>query len=200
MSDFSDQAAKRQLRRQLRARRNTLSTQQQRRAADRLARHLGRHPWLMRSTHIALYLANDGELDPQPLLERLWLMGKHVYLPVLQPLTARQLWFVRYTPTTPLRRNRFGIAEPDPKRSPRLAAEHLQLVLLPLVGFDRCGGRLGMGGGFYDTTFAFKRRQPGRGPVLLGLAHSCQEAPALPMAGWDIPLAAIATENELIVC
>lgn len=200
MSDFADHTAKRQLRRELRSRRQQLSPQQQKYAARRLARHLCRHPWLVSASHIALYLANDGELDPQPLLHRLWLMGKRVYLPVLHPLSPRKLWFARYMPNTPLKPNRFGIPEPESRRAQRLSAVHLQLVLLPLVGFDRRGGRLGMGGGFYDATFAFKRRQPGRGPRLLGLAHSCQEAPDLPTAGWDIPLAAVATEKELILC
>lgn len=91
--------------------------------------------------------------------------------------------------------NRFGI--PEPRRSQRrLPPWLLQLVLMPLVGFDKRGGRLGMGGGFYDTTFAFKHQKMGARPTLIGLAHACQEVESLPLAHWDVPLNAIATDKH----
>jgi len=71
------------------------------------------------------------------------------------------------------------------------------VILLPLVGFDRSGGRLGMGGGFYDRTLSYKTRTPKRPPILLGLAHNCQEVPQLSTASWDIPLQAIITDRRL---
>lgn len=192
--------AKRQLRRQMRARRRSLSPAQQRRAALALAQQLLRLPAFMRSKKIALYLPNDGEIDPQPLAQKAWRMGKHCYLPVLHPLKPRQLIFIRYRPDTRLFPNRFGIPEPDPRRHSWLPPESLDLVLLPLVAFDREGGRLGMGGGFYDRTFAFKKRTlPYKTkPQLVGLAHSCQEAELVARDTWDLPLSAIATERELI--
>ncbi len=56
-----------------------------------------------------------------------------------------------------------------------------------------------MGGGFYDTTFAFKRRQPGKSrPKLIGLAHGCQEVEKLPLESWDIPLEAVVTEKGIV--
>lgn len=193
-------SAKRQLRRQMRARRRALTPAQQRRSAQALARQLQRMPAFIRSRKIALYLPNDGEIDPRPLAKKAWRMGKHCYLPVLHPLKPRQLIFIRYRPDTPLYPNRFGIPEPDLRRHSWLAPESLDLVLLPLVAFDREGGRLGMGGGFYDSTFAFKNRTLPRKtkPQLVGLAHSCQEAESVARETWDIPLSAIVTERELI--
>ncbi|UTF59236.1 5-formyltetrahydrofolate cyclo-ligase [Gilvimarinus sp. DA14] len=188
------------LRRQLRQRRRSLPPSAQRRAGQALIQQLQNHPWLTNTKKVALYWPADGELDPRPLAKRLWRAGVKCYLPVLHPWQKRQLWFTPFTPATRFRRNRFGIAEPIAHQSAPLSARHLDLVLTPLVGFDRTGGRLGMGGGFYDTTFAFKRRTPGHSkPKLIGLAHSCQEVEKLPLEPWDIPLDAVVTEREVIV-
>jgi 5-formyltetrahydrofolate cyclo-ligase len=184
----------------MRNRRRDLSPAQQRHAAERTARQITRHPMFLRSRHIALYLPNDGEVDPRTLIKRIRKLRKVCYLPVLHPRHPRQLWFVRYERGTPLHSNRFGIPEPNPHRHPRRAPAQLDLVLMPLVAFDRKGSRLGMGGGFYDTTFAFKQRRSREKPYLVGLAHSCQEVSELPVASWDIPLTAIVTDREVIEC
>lgn len=185
------------LRKELRARRNALNPTQQEAASAWVLRHLMKLPQFLRAQHLALYIAADGELNPQPIAEQLWKMGKQVYLPVLHPTQAGQLWFLEYTPDTQLKPNRFGIPEPDHRYERRLPAKLLDLVLLPLVGFDRKGGRLGMGGGFYDRTFAFHKGKKTK-PYLLGLAHACQEVEHLDLADWDIPLYAVVTDQALI--
>ena len=190
-----------QLRRQMRTRRRALSPRQQQRAAESLLRLLKRQPLFVRSRRIAFYLANDGEISPHLLLEYALKMGKRCYLPVLQPGAENRLWFARYRADSTLYVNRFGISEPLPETASLLRAPQLDLVLMPLVAFDRQGGRLGMGGGFYDRTFAFKSHG-GAGahkPYLMGLAHSCQEVDALELAYWDIPLHGVATEGSLVV-
>jgi 5-formyltetrahydrofolate cyclo-ligase len=186
------------LRKELRARRNLLNTSQQDAAAAWALRHVMKLPKFVRAQHIALYLPADGELDPSPIAKQLWKMGKHCYLPVLHPSLDRQLWFVEYTPNSFLKPNRFGIPEPDHRQAIRIAPNLLDIVLLPLVGFDRQGGRLGMGGGFYDTTFAFHKGKKNK-PYLLGMAHACQEVERLELADWDIPLYGIVTDKELIL-
>lgn len=193
---------KAQLRRLMRAHRRSLTPQQQDWAAEQLARRIFTLPAFVRSRHIALYWPNDGEISPLPLAERAWRCGKECYLPVLHPFEGRLLWFVHWRPDTPLYVNRFGIPEPRPHDHPRLAARHLNLVLLPLVAFDRAGGRLGMGGGFYDRTFAFKQEATQRGqwvgPTLVGLAHACQEATQVMREPWDIPLDAVVTDQGIV--
>lgn len=183
---------KQSLRRQLRARRRALPAWQQQRNAHRLADVIARQPGFRRARHIALYLAGDGEIDPAPLGRLARQLGKHLYLPVLA--ADRSLHFVRWREGAPLRRNRFGIGEP---RGELVDGRRLGLVLLPLVGFDARGGRLGMGGGFYDRTFAqLARRDPRwRQPQLVGLAHALQQVEALPVEPWDVALAAVATER-----
>lgn len=187
------------LRKTLRARRRALTPHQQTCAAQALVQQLKRQPLFLRSRRLAFYLPSDGEIDPRPLIREAWRRGKHCYLPVLAPDRSNRLWFVRYTPNTPMFTNRFGIPEPRVRFRHRLAARNLDVVFLPLVGFDRHGGRMGMGGGFYDRSFAFKQRSNSHSPYLVGLAHQCQEVEQLELAHWDIPLCAIATDRNLIV-
>ena len=193
-----------QLRQSLRCQRRALSPLQQRRAANKLCRILQRDPLFIRSKRIGFYLASDGEISPQPLIEIALKLGKQCFLPVLHPIRHNRLWFVRHQPGSRLIKNCYGIPEPDIRRQPRALPQTLDLVLLPLVGFDPQGGRLGMGGGYYDRTFAFKqkatdvtRKSVRRSPYLLGLAHELQKQPSLELADWDIPLAGIASDQQL---
>ena len=191
-----EDASRSQLRRQLRARRRALTRDQQRRAAIALDAVIARSGLLTRHRHIAFYLANDGEIDPSLLLKRAHRQGLCCYLPVIAP--DNKLLFVRYRPGDPLRQNGFGIMEPL-NLSQRRKPWALDMVLLPLVGFDRDGGRLGMGGGFYDRCFSGIKQIPAmKWPTLVGLAHRCQELNRLTLASWDIPLALIATDEGLI--
>jgi 5-formyltetrahydrofolate cyclo-ligase len=187
---------KRALRKALRARRQALSAKQQRLAATGLVRQIRRHPDYQRTRRIALYQANDGEIDPGLLAQRLIADGKSLFLPVLNPLDPvhPHLWFCRWQPGQPMRPNRFGI--PEPASPLRVPAWTLDWVLMPLVGFDADGGRLGMGGGFYDRTFAREHRWP-RQPGRLGIAHECQRVRAIPLEGWDLPLAAVITDQRV---
>jgi 5-formyltetrahydrofolate cyclo-ligase len=185
-----------QLRRQLRAERRALSAAAQRKAAHKLYRQLAQHPLFRRARHIALYLPNDGEIDPRPLMRAAQLRGKATYLPVLSPWPRTKMVFQRIRPGEKLVKNRFGIAEPRLNLKQQRKVWALDLVLLPLVGFDRFGGRLGMGGGFYDRSLAYRsRRKFWLKPALLGLAHECQQVERLAMASWDVPLQGTVTDK-----
>jgi len=141
------------------------------------------------SRRIAFYLANDGEMDPLPLLLRACSMRKHCYLPILDPLAANRLWFVPYRAGDALKPNRFGIPEPVHAPRMRVRAHTLDLILAPLVAFDRRGNRLGMGGGYYDRSLEFlRRRRHWRRPRLYGLAYEFQRVARLRSAAWDIGL------------
>ncbi len=183
-----------QLRRHLRQQRNALSPLQQRHASQQLAKHLLANPDLYRARHIAIYLPNDGEISPLPYMQAARRRGIRVYLPVLHPLIPGKLAFSPYTSHTRLRPNRFGIAEPAFSASLKRPAWAMDAILFPLVGFDEHGGRLGMGGGFYDRTFAFSRTRPRLAPKLIGLAHDFQRVDSLPIEPWDVPLHSVVTE------
>lgn len=147
---------------------------------------------------MAFYLASDGEIDPHYLLQSALRRNKFCFLPVLHPVSPGRLCFRPMTQDSSLRANRFGIAEPTSGRL--IPGRDLDVVFMPLVAFDRNGGRLGMGAGFYDRSFGFKTTSERLSPLLIGLAHSCQEVERLPQANWDIPLAAVATEEGIICC
>jgi 5-formyltetrahydrofolate cyclo-ligase len=185
-----------QLRRLLRQKRRALSASAQRQAAQGLYRQLAQQPQFRRARHIALYLPNDGEIDPRPLLREAQRRGKRIYLPVLSAWPRTKMVFQRITRHEKLAGNRFRILEPRPQPARQRKIWALDLVLLPLVGFDDRGGRLGMGGGFYDRSLAYLRqRKNWHKPTLLGLAHECQRVDALAMASWDVPLQATVTNK-----
>lgn len=178
-----------QLRRQLRKARRSLTRSQQREAARGLYRQLAQHPLFRRARHVSLYLPMDGEIDPRLLLRAAQRRGKATYLPVLNAWPRTRMVFQRVRPGETFRPNRFRIPEPRINRAKQRRIWALDLVLMPLVGFDDEGGRLGMGGGFYDRSLAYRaRRSTWRKPVLLGLAHECQKVERLAQASWDVPL------------
>ena len=189
-----------QLRRLLRNARRELSPCAQRLAARGLYRQLAQHPLFRRAKHIALYLPTDGEIDPRVLLREAQRRGKAVYLPVLSAWPKTKMVFQRIAPDETLIPNRFRILEPRIHRARQRKVWALDLVLLPLVGFDATGGRLGMGGGFYDRSLAYlTRRQCWRKPTLLGLAHECQKVDSLMQASWDVPLQGTVSDKQWYV-
>ncbi len=193
---------RRALRRTLRQRRRALNTREQRLASMALTRQLMQLAPLRRARHVALYLPENGEIDPTPLVDWLHQRGARVYLPVLRPLVENRLWFVHWRPDTRLVLNRFRITEPDLRQSAdrirRLAPWALDVVLMPLVGFDEQGHRLGMGGGFYDRTLAFAADAHGPRPTLVGVAHACQQVERLPHQPWDVNLDMIVSDQRVL--
>ncbi|WP_434983815.1 5-formyltetrahydrofolate cyclo-ligase [Vreelandella zhaodongensis] len=200
-ADCSTLGDKTALRRELRRRRRTLSPSQQKQAAITLCQRLKQLPEIQRSKRISLYLPVNGEIDPTPLLPWLRQRKVSIYLPVLRPFSANCLWFVAYRESTPMVKNRFGIAEPcswfAADRRNRLPAWALDTLIVPLVGFDQQANRMGMGGGFYDRSLAFMRYQ-GLAPTLIGVAHACQQVATLPVEPWDIPLGMVVSDTMVI--
>lgn len=185
-----------QLRRMLRKARRALTSRQQRQAARGLYKQLAQQPLFRRAKHVALYLPTDGEIDPRLLLRAAQRRGKATYLPVLSAWPRTKMVFQRIRPGEKLKPNRFRILEPRPNLARQRKVWALDLVLLPLVGFDDVGGRLGMGGGFYDRSLAYMaRRKTWRKPTLLGLAHECQKVERLAQASWDVPLQGTVTDK-----
>ncbi|MEZ8144556.1 5-formyltetrahydrofolate cyclo-ligase [Enterovibrio norvegicus FF-33] len=183
------------LRKHIRSQRRALTAQAQTDASAALLLRFQQSDAVKSATHIALYLAVDGELDTAPLIEYCWAQGKSVYLPVIHPFSKGHLLFLRYHPQSTLVANRYGILEPKLDVRDVLPAEKLDLICTPLVAFDQSGQRLGMGGGYYDRTLApwYETRQGARP---LGVAHDCQQVDALPIEVWDVPLPEILTPSR----
>lgn len=196
MSDISTK--RNQLRQLIRRRRQSLNPALQQQAAIDLVNQFDRHPQLAAMQHFALYLSNDGELDTAPLIKTLWRQGKSVYLPILHPHKPGFLVFQHYNIDTPMTRNKFGIAEPVLDATQLKALPEIEMIGLPLVAFDAKGNRMGMGGGFYDRTLANAIFcQPA--PLLVGLAHQCQQVDEVPVEPWDVPLNMVITPEQVVL-
>ena len=151
-----------------------------------------------RAKRIAAYLSHNGEVDIMPILNLAHALGKQCYLPVLHPFLPQRLLWAPWHPTVAIRYNRFAIGEPIYKPNQLIKPIWLDMVLVPLVGFDQHGHRLGMGGGFYDYTFAHRRyRQHWQRPLLLGMAFNEQACTSLDKQPWDVPMDAIITPGKI---
>ena len=187
------------LRKELRKHRKSLTQRQQREASRQVRRRLQQLRIFQRAARIAGYLPQDGELDPEPILHDAIKRGKKCFVPSLHRFQHNRLWFLPWRPSAPTKPNKYGIPEPQQRRL-RIATLHLDLVLVPLVGFDTHGRRLGMGGGYYDRTFAYMDRNTRwKRPSLIGIAHACQQTIQLPHEPWDIRLDAVVTDQDTLL-
>ncbi len=180
----------------MRSRRRALDSATRARAAEALTALLTALPCYRSAQHLSAYVAVDGEVDTNPLLQQAHRDGKHIYLPVLSAEHADVLQFHRWTPASEMLNNRLQIPEPHTSGVGGIQPSMLDLVLTPLVAFDSSGNRLGMGAGFYDRTFAFLKTG-GDKPWMLGLAYEFQCLDHLEKASWDVPLAAVVTERSV---
>jgi 5-formyltetrahydrofolate cyclo-ligase len=182
---------KRRLRQQLRQQRMALPAATRMAAAESVAAALLAESAFLRPGYVAGYWAMAGELPLHAL--QLRLPATLVWcLPVIAG--ERRLGFAPWRSGDALVSNRYGIPEPDVAASSLLAPEAMSAVLLPLLACCRNGRRLGMGGGYYDRSFAFRQLAPSP-PLLIGVAYAFQTLADLPAEPWDVRLDAIVDEN-----
>ena len=152
-------------------------------------------PALKRAKYLACYLATPNEAPSLKLLHALHARGKQVFVPIVR---GTEMYFVTWHPHSKLKKGAFGISEPKRFRA-SIKAKHLNLVYMPLLGFDRWGNRLGMGGGFYDRSFAFKN-QGYQKPLLAGYAYGAQEVNQLKSQTWDVAMDCLVTDKQYRQC
>lgn len=188
----------------LRAKRKSLTTLFQKEAAEALLVRLQNDTVVKEAEHIALYLANNGELDLQPFIQWCWQQNKHIYLPIVHPFSKGHLLFLRYDNNSIMANNRYNIKEPKLDVRDIKPIQQLDIIFTPLVAFDSTGARIGMGGGYYDRTLAkgYENHLQGThyGPSITGIAHDCQQITEVPHEAWDIPLPRIITPTRTIKC
>lgn len=185
---------RRALRVRARAARRQLAAGERVAAAAALAHHLLHAPDLTTARRIAAYVPFGSEIDPLPSVHGLQACGVDIYLPRIEH-TVPEIRFAHWNGDPHrLQPNRFGILEPVVERHELLGAEAMEVILLPLLAFDRRGHRLGSGAGYYDRALACRAKRPAP-PLLVGLAYACQEVAAIPAEPWDIPMDAVATER-----
>ena len=193
-----DDAPLRALRRELRARRRAVPPADRRHAAQRLAWQVERSGWLKAGSRLGLYLAMPEEIDTAPLVARALARHCQVFVPRVTDYRRHRMHFLPLgqKQDQKLHRGRYGILEPD--AGPAISARKLDVLLMPLVGFDARGNRIGMGKGYYDRALAFRiQRRSSARPLLIGLAFECQRVDALPVRPHDVALDRLVTEARV---
>ena len=183
-----------EIRRNIVAERRQLEPEFSEPASALISSELLRSRFMKTANSVAIYMAVGGEVDCQFFAERAILRKKQLFLPVLR---KSRLMFAPYDSSTPMHRNIYGILEPVYKDADLRSGLQLDTVITPLVAFDEQRNRIGMGGGYYDRCFSFKKRRgQWRKPLLIGVAYDFQRVDAITTQPWDIPLDAVVTEQK----
>ena len=179
---------KKNLRFELKQRRQSVTPAQRDRAAKQIAKSA--LTLASNSKRIGLYYALPNEAPTQPLAHALWKIGRQVYLPRIH--NDRHLHFSLWEQDTALESGKLGIPSPTSTNT-EIGAGDLDLIFIPLLGFDQSGHRLGMGGGYYDTTLSRIAQ-----PTKIGVAFDCQEVEHIPVEEHDIRLDLLITESRVL--
>lgn len=198
--------SRKELRKQIRQRRNALSLDEQRQAGQALrvqVQNLIKNKIALETDStlsLAIYLTNDGEIDTSPTIEAFREQEVQLLLPVLHPFRKGYLNFQKVNRHTKWTNNKYGIREPQVSAPDTIPFDAIDIICMPLVAFDKNGNRLGMGGGYYDRTLNRLTQINSPKPALIGLAHDCQEVDKLPFESWDVPIDYICTPTRVIRC
>ncbi len=175
--------------------RKALTAEQKAHYSTQITNRLLNSHYYRDAQNIGVYLSLPEEVDTQQLIERAWQDKKNVFLPVVSA-KGQALRFAPHTKNGRLRKDAMNIDVPDVAPEALIEATTLDMVVTPLVAFDARGYRIGMGGGFYDRTFAFRQAHRSALPYLVGIAFAVQQVEdALPQE-WDIALDAVITEEN----
>ena len=177
-----------------RKRRAELDPQQLQAAAQALAQKIIGLDVYTRSHKLAVYFAVNGEIGLDVVIDHALATGKQVFLPNLDQESLR---FSPYFRGQKMRINKFRLPEPDVGDDEMLQPDQLDLVLAPLVVFDASCNRIGMGGGFYDRSFAMRKAVEVTEPVLIGVAHELQKVDEIIPEEWDVRLDMVVTDRAM---
>jgi 5-formyltetrahydrofolate cyclo-ligase len=186
----SSTTAKAELRREAIGRRDALPAAERALAAETIAARA--FPVAVKpGAIVAGFMPMKSEINPLPLLRKLAAAGARLALPVVagqgKPLIMRAWAFGE-----PLAAGVWGIREPEPS-APAVAPD---ILIVPLLAFDRAGQRIGYGAGYYDLTLAASRAR--QAVVAIGVGFAAQEIAAVPATPRDEPLDIVLTEREVI--
>jgi len=142
---------------------------------------------------VMVYVSKPPEVETAGLIDALLSAGKRVVVPIIEK-ERRTLRLSYLTDRSVLVESTFDVPEPIGSEMPA-SPDDLDLIVVPVVGFDRTGSRIGYGAGYYDR---FLSRAPDV-PVV-GAAFSCQEVPSVPCEAFDRRMDRVVTEEEVIAC
>ena len=176
------------LRVELKRRRHAIEPAHRQLAEEAIARSAAR--FSQTGMRVGVYYASPHEAPTLSLVQALWAKECQVYLPCIQK--DRLLAFRQWASDDILTRDNLGIPTPA-STATAIGADQLDLLFMPLLGFDPTGRRLGMGGGYYDTTLSNALNA-----TKIGLAFDCQEVECIPVEEHDIRLDILITESRVL--
>ncbi len=192
-SSHNTEAELSEIRRIASARRKALQGTEREAANAALTRRLAQFLQTQRPLALGSYRAYGSEADPAPAVAETTLSAE-LFLPKVVS-SDTPLRFAAINANTQFQRSELGIDEPVGAAT--VSAASLELLLIPMLAFDRLGTRLGHGGGYYDRSLSECAKNQ---PLRVGVAFACQQWPQLPRRSWDQPLHFVVTEKEVITC
>lgn len=191
---FNHQPDQIRLRREMRAARTAMTSFERQNASAKIVDSIVHSNWFQRAKSIACYLPMEEEVDTWLVIARAWRMKKRIFVPVVRKKSVMQ--FRELTSETPLFVTQYGLKEP--REGKLISPQALDIVITPGVAFDIDGNRIGMGGGYYDRTFAFLRhRRHFIIPKLIGVAFACQRVGKITPNPWDIRVFSVIDETTI---
>ncbi len=195
MSEQSE--TRKELRAKLREARREWPEAQRESAEKRVAQRLVEFTSLLQPGFVCTYSATDAELDLSQATDELRSSGWRIFLPVIG--ADREMKFAEWVASEQLKPNKFSILQPAAPTE-LLTAAQMDLVLVPCVGLDLAGNRLGFGAGFYDRALedqGSKHNHGSTGPILIGCVFELQIVEQLLAEQWDIPMDYVLTEAKM---
>ncbi|MBP2641537.1 MAG: putative 5-formyltetrahydrofolate cyclo-ligase [Firmicutes bacterium] len=189
------QEEKKQLRRDILARRRSLSATEIADKSQKIAEYFCTWPHYQVCETVMFYLAMPDEVQADLLITDALKQGKKVCVPLLGAKYG-EMNAVEMMSLDDLSVGKFNLRAPDSNKAKMIAPSLIDLVVVPAVAFDRQGNRIGMGAGYYDRFLAQVRVNT----VLLGLAFTCQLTENLPSEEHDIRMQWLLTEDGFLSC
>ncbi len=186
------EADKAVLRQHMRRTIDAMTASEARQAGEVIASQLADWSGWTTAVAVALFASRPDEVDTRPLIRLAQRDGKQLYLPRM--ISGRTLEFARVSEMGSLKAGRLGVLEPDESCLAR-SIEQDWLILVPGLAFDRNGGRLGRGAGYYDRALGAPALVQGR-PKLLGVGFACQIIEHVPTTSLDVQMDGVVTDVE----
>lgn len=178
-------------------RRNAMPPRERRARADRIIARLCALEEFSRARTVMAYSGFGSEIDTLPLLREILTLGKKLVLPRVSREQGMLVTYLVENLQDNLQSGTWGILEPNLDRCAPIDPVHVDLVIMPGVAFDRQGGRLGYGKGYYDKLLAACMTR-GFKPVTVAAAFSDQLVESVPMEGHDVRVDVLVTEDEVL--
>lgn len=193
MPDMAALTAKREMRRRMLAIRRSLSVQERLSYSDCIVRQLCSAPFYIKAGCVFCYAALEDEVQTRAIFEQSLAAGREVCLPFI--VEAGVMEAVRLPSMEALVPDRFGILTVDAAWREFVSPKHIDCAIIPGAAFSSKGGRLGMGGGYYDRFLA-----QADNAYRAAVAFSCQISEKIPVEEHDCYMDAVITEREMIFC